>query len=109
MKREKGRKAARKACSDAVLWLLRTHTPAEAVGTLEGLKIGIYMNTMKVHVVVGIYQGIIEDVSVHKYFHHADEKEEKLRRKYGLPEVKEEREEDHQEKEVRRFAVDLEN
>jgi len=65
--------------------------------------------TMKVHVVVGIYQGIIEDVSVHKYFHHADEKEEKLRRKYGLPEVKEEREEDHQEKEVRRFAVDLEN
>ena len=65
--------------------------------------------TMKVHVVVGIYQGIIEDVSVHKYFNRADEKEEEVRRKYGLPEVKEEREEDHQEKEVRRFAVDLEN
>ena len=45
--REKRRKAARKACSDAVLWLLRTHTPAEVVGTLERLKIGICMSTMK--------------------------------------------------------------
>ena len=64
---------------------------------------------MDIYVVIGVFQGVVNEVFAYRTSESADKKEAELRKEYGLPEVKEEREEDHQENEVRYFLVDLED
>jgi len=67
-----------------------------------------FLRGANIHVVVGVFSGVIgEDIYAYRDARKADEKEKELRGKYGLPEVKEEREEDYRENEVRHFIIPL--
>lgn len=44
---------------------------------------------MRVYVVVGVYAGVVEDVSVHEKLEDAQERYEKLREEYGIREGEE--------------------
>jgi len=72
------------------------------------LKGAAYIPIDNIHVVVGVFSGVIgEDIYAYRDARKADEKEKELRGEYGLPEVKEEREEDYRENEVRHFIIPL--
>ena len=62
----------------------------------------------EIHVVIGVFSGVIgDDIYAYRDAGEAGEKEKELRAEYGLPAVKEEREEDYRENEVRHFVVPL--